>query len=65
MDDPFVMDNPFLGLFLCLAVCGVAVALGEGEGWLQSQTAGCHQLGAGSRQTGGGVSLRRLYSLSS
>ena len=35
MDDPFVMDNPFLGLFLCLAVCGVVVV---GEGWLQSQT---------------------------
>ena len=48
MDDPFVMDNPFLGLFLCLAVCGVVVVV-VGEGWVQSQTAP-----AGSRPGTGG-----------
>lgn len=42
----------------CLAVCGVVVV---GEGWLRSQTAATSP--AGSRPTGGGVSLRRLYSL--
>ena len=64
MDDPFVMDNPFLGLFLCLAVCGVVVLVGEG-GVATKPDGGLPPAPAGSRPTGGGVSLRRLYSLSS
>ena len=61
MDDPFVMDNPFLGLFLCLPAWLSAGRWWWGRGGYKARRR--PRAPAGSRPTGGSVSLRRLYSL--